>query len=534
MKKGFQTSERIENPAFLFGRNGKGQLLEQLLNTIKRGTNAQLQGERRSGKTSTLKCLENMMLANNTNIIPVFLDFKEESYIKGNANVYRYILAKTIALLTEKGTLKGNLNIRDNNIECTQYWDKVYNNLEEISDISIQEVLKDFFIQTSNNNKISFVILIDEYEWLFLHTFDNDGGFYPLRTLSQTPSNNNIKPFTFIISGAKSWEKFGKDIGSPELNSIGAGTLSVSPLYIEDFTEMWEYYLKKAEIVEESTILDIQKMFEYSGGIPFYAKVIAESVLNNDNINFNILLPHFESVYNNLDQQELNVIKGIIDGKNIASNVIVNKLLDRGILNFSTIYNINGTLFKNYIIQKITKQYIDTRQLELSDMVKKMQKDIREINENSNNKKREYIFTPTNEYAIYCQNAETICLENDVFQNFANALYRILFEHTKRPTTTPRPNSLEKLPTIYRNKNIYSIIKIIDSVRQLFVGHDTSNPSYQPSANQILKADLLQELLRSKSEPYGDDFYKMQKEVLNRFLLYLEELLNFVRNNATW
>jgi|GEM_PF-4857417 len=191
-------------------------------------------------------------------------------------------------------------------------------------------------------------------------------------------------------------------------------------------------------------------------------------------------------------------------------------------------------LFKNYIIQKITKQYIDTRQLELSDMVKKMQKDIREINENSNNKKREYIFTPTNEYAIYCQNAETICLENDVFQNFANALYRILFEHTKRPTTTPRPNSLEKLPTIYRNKNIYSIIKIIDSVRQLFVGHDTSNPSYQPSANQILKADLLQELLRSKSEPYGDDFYKMQKEVLNRFLLYLEELLNFVRNNATW
>lgn len=526
----FQAGERIENPDLLFGRNKKGQLLEQLFNLVKNGTNFQLQGERRSGKTSLLKCLENKILQEKINIVPIFIDFKEVS-IKGNANMYRYILAKSIALCTENNILKSNIIIRGVNIKPIIYWEKLYEKFQKIGNVSMQEVMKDFFIKISSEKKLTFFLLIDEYEWLFLHTIETEGGFYPLRSLSQEPTKNGIKPFSFAIAGAKSWEKFAKEIGSPELNSISVGIKSVSPLDFEDFTEMWQYCLENIQIPANSIILNTKEMFNLSGGIPFYAKVIGETLLNNSqtNIDFNILLPYFENIFQNLDAVELNKVKGIIENQNL-SDIFIFKLADRGILaEINGKYYVNGTLFKEYLVQKFQKNFIDERQLELFEKGKTIELLIKEINDNSKNKKNEYIFTTTNETPLYYQSIKELSLEFDIFKGFNASLYKILFEHTKRNST-----ALEKLPADFGNKNIHLIIKIIDSLRQNFGGHDTSNPTYQTSRNQLSKPDLLQELLNSKSEPSGNDFYKIQKETLERFTNYLQNLRNFVRDNATW
>ncbi len=327
---GFQPSERIEDPQLLFGRNKQGQLLEKLLNNLKRGTNCQLQGERRSGKTSTLLCLKTRLESSHPEIIPVYLDFKENSNITGNTNVYRYMLAKSIEAISVIELFKTKLTLRNINIKPSNYWDSAYSLLLKVSDVKIQEILKGLLNTISEKYKVGFVFLIDEYEFLFLHSLDSDNGFYPIRTLSQQPSKNNVKALTFIIAGAKSWEKFASQIGSAELNSIGAGILSVSPLYFEDFEEMWRYQLSKNPTLPQiSPIRNTKDIFELSGGIPFYAKVIAESMENQQSKpNFKILLSNFEEVYKNLDEHELRIIKGVLSQQSIAEKVIAENLID--------------------------------------------------------------------------------------------------------------------------------------------------------------------------------------------------------------
>lgn len=527
--KGFQPSEWIENPDLLFGRNKEGQLLDQLLNNVKRGTNCQLQGERRSGKTSTLKCLETKILKEHKNIIPVFLDFKEVSFVNGNANVYRYMIAKVIEVLSINNLFTTKLNVRSTQLTPNNFWEDSYGELSKIDDVKIQELLKGFLDDISQKEKVNFTFLIDEYEYLFLHSFDVENGFYTIRTLSQQSAKNDIKTLTFIIAGAKSWEKFGSEIGSAELNSIGAGILSVSPLELEDFEEMWKYYLQNIENTPyDSLINNIQDIYDLSGGIPFYGKVIAETALNqSQDIHFTILLSHFEEIYKNLDESERRIIKAIIDNKAPDSKPI--KLVDRGILKVDgNEFKINGKLLNDYLIQKIKDVYVDERTLDLSNKVKEIQLLIREINQNSKNKKGHHIFEPTNEYAFFCQQIETICLEEDTFSNFTSAFYKILFEHTKNR------QSLDKLPSRFKDKDRHPIIKVVDSLRHNFGGHDTSNPSFSTSTNQYTKSELLQRLLNNNSEPRGENFYKMQKKVIDDFLSYLTNLRNFVSSEVRW
>ena len=80
---GFKSSLKITDPNLLFGRNKKGQILDTLLLNIKRGSNCQIQGEKRSGKTSVLRCLLYKLEKEYTQFIPLLLDFKEVG-IRGN------------------------------------------------------------------------------------------------------------------------------------------------------------------------------------------------------------------------------------------------------------------------------------------------------------------------------------------------------------------------------------------------------------------------------------------------------------------
>ena len=282
---GFKPSIKITQPELLFGRNKKGQLLDIIILNIKRGTNCQIQGEKRSGKTSALKCIETEIENNCPNYVVVFLDFKEIGIKNEKFNVYRIILSNFISKLSKKNLLEEENEIKQFVIKKCTEWEDIYQRLQSIPDIKIQGILKDFILFYSEYHNIGFVLLLDEYEHLLTTSFDDPTGFMVIRNLADEEGNGKMKPLTYVIAGSKSWERLCTEIGSPELNNCGVGINFTSPLVFSDFKEMWNYSLSHAGEIINEQVKDVNLIFEKSGGVPFFAKKIAESVnFENGNI----------------------------------------------------------------------------------------------------------------------------------------------------------------------------------------------------------------------------------------------------------
>ncbi len=222
MKLSFRPSEEVDEPGLLFGRNKQGQFLDHALTDIRMGTNFQIIGERRSGKSSALKCIvKKLLLGDKPSSIPIYLNFKSVSFLKGNANVFRYIIGKCVEAITKHGVFKDSIVCRGIAFHPTDIWENVYEPLLDIPDFRLQSLFEDFVINICNNNKIEFVLLIDEYEYLFLKSFVDPAGFFVLRDISAQRIQNGLKPLTFVIAGSMRWDRICTVCGSPELNNLG-------------------------------------------------------------------------------------------------------------------------------------------------------------------------------------------------------------------------------------------------------------------------------------------------------------------------
>jgi hypothetical protein len=524
----FRTSEIVVNPTFLFGRVKRGQTLDKAILNLRRGTNTEILGERRSGKTSTISCIINILEKDyKDEYIPIYLNFKDNFFIKGTFNSYRFILSKFFEKLSQLKFFAANEAFYGTEIQYSKKWEDYYIQFTAINDYTIHGLLSNLPEFFSNLLEKTIVLFFDEYEYYLYYTLDDIEGFFPIRSLSEKPEVNGMKPLIFIICGATSWDKIEQQTGSPILNTLGAEILYLSPLNIEDFTEMWHYLISPMSNKALLNTLSVEDLYIRSGGIPFFLKLIGNNFIDNKTFpSIDLFIPYFEDIYKNLDEKENKIVSSILDKLQVYNDPSIRKLIKRGILiNDKGNYQINGTYLSEYFKYKIgtENKFLDSKANRLQTKVDLIAKLISKISQTSMNKMNTVMFEPSiDDYQLFTD-LKTLCIDEEDIIRFSSSLYRIAFEKTRTNS------SLDNLPKGFR-KDHHSIL-LIDQFRHHSGGHLTSVSSFRPA---ISRGDLLEKLTGSRNEPENEDYDKIQLTLLELYIAYLKDLLNFIKKNNSW
>lgn len=513
----------ITNPNQLYGRD---IILNQLLAHVKRNNNVQLIGMRRYGKTSLLKCLEYLINEQlQESIIPIYFDFKEVgSIVRGTSNVYRYIIARIIEKLVSDKILKSSIELKKVELKPLENWEDTYICLESTPDVKIQGLFRELLVWFSEYLNKTFYFILDEYEHLFRFSFDSPEGFMKMRALSQVTLANGLNPFSFIISGTLTWEHLCTITGSGELNTVGE-TLFVAPIDYENFMKMWLNIKAKLPEHLKSILTDDEKIYFETGGVPFYAKIIGETwVVSNKKPDFYKLKPFFEEVFLNLSNSEQLVLIELSKvNRKLKKSLSRSGLLQKGLINNCENYDeIKGDFFKEFLLSKFSEKHDNASVSNLENVVARINEYILNINNTNKNKKNFYIFEPTVDDAALILNLITPCSTVEQFSDFANSLYKIVFERTKNN------KQLDRLPPLFKNNNKF--LRIIDTIRHSLGGAHLMD-TFLLTPNQLTKADILQELLGSKNEPNSpEEFNLLQIILLDKFESELKRLNIIIRN----
>ncbi|MBX7242094.1 MAG: hypothetical protein K1X92_10125 [Bacteroidia bacterium] len=513
----------ITNPENLFGRE---VLLSQLVVHAKRGNNVQLIGLRRFGKTSLLKCLEFKLQNECSDVIfPIYFDFKDvSSSVKGTANVYRYITSRIIEQLTLSKELDCDFTIKGHIFQPSQSWEDVYLRLESVQDVKIQGIFDSLLKWFAEYLSKTFFFIFDEYEHMFRFAFDSPEGFMKMRTLSQQTLDNGQSLFSFIVSGTLTWEHLCTITGSGELNTIGE-TIFLPPIDDDSFKIMWISLCSNVEDTEKFLLGEVDNIFTFSGGVPFYAKLLGESwIVNNTKPQNSLLKPFFEEIFQSLKIEEQQILGDIYKTpKKLPNTIFKSELISKGLIkqNGESI-EIKSSFFREYLQQKLSNiNIIDDSALKIETLIKSISDLIKNINNTNKNKIAFYIFEPTNDDVALIMDLRTQCSTIEQLSNFANSAYKIWFERTKDRSP------LDRLPPSFKRNN--NFLEIIDIMRHSIGGGHLMD-RFNVRTNQLTKADMLYKLTGSKNDPNSpDEFINIQIKTLELFESELIRLNTQVR-----
>lgn len=269
----------VRTPEALYGwAEGKG-LLHSVIQSIVNGESCIIHGERRSGKTSILKCVEYVLLNRYLDgPVPVNVDFpsigfKPLGFDAGMVKILSFI-SKSFKNARAKGrdwipspfllpSIEGDfLQFTESSIRASYTAENV---LEEL----------DTFLKA---HKKSAVLIFDEYEYLENVFYDTqESFFYPIRSRQDDydPSEGGI---CCIIAGAER-PKGRAQHGSPQFN-LFKHPIPVPPLEKAPFAKMWNDLYGECSIGIQEKIdshgYSIDQIYEMCGGRPGFAKRLVE------------------------------------------------------------------------------------------------------------------------------------------------------------------------------------------------------------------------------------------------------------------
>ncbi len=530
MEIAFSPRTIITNPNELFGRE---DLLNQLISLANNRYCVSITGLRRFGKTSLLKCVETILKNEaNSKAYPIYFDFKNVgSIIKGTDNTYRYMIANLVSDLTQSGYFEGETSFSKITIKSSNNWKDIYEDLKEISSVRIQGLLEEIIVLFSDLIDKSILFLIDEYEWLFRFSFDNPVGFMKLRTLSSTPLQNGKIPFCFWISGAISWDYLCSLTGSGELNVIDGPPIYLSTIENESFQKMWENECRKIEN-DKSNIKEAGEfVFQATGGIPFYGKVLGGSIISTgEKPSFLVLKSYFKEMLSSLQNEEIQVLNELAKSPRTYKNSkFIIELSEKGLIKMvGRNYEIQSAFFREYInstLDQITNLKIEIIS-ESHRITDRITGQIININNTFKNKTGKYIFEPVNDDAALFKDLRTPCYSLELFSDFASSLYKIVFEKTKE-----NKNGIDitkaRFPNSYKKDNKF--IEIVDILRHS-LGRGHIMDSFTQRQGQMTKVQMLKILTGNINEPNSpDDLYNLQISILKLFESELIKLNTIVR-----
>lgn len=561
LMNGFQPSCEVTQPDHLFGRNGPGELLDQSIMQLCLGTNIQIMGERRSGKTSLLKCAIKVLQLSYPTIIPVYLNYREHHTVRGYTNAHRLLLAYIGAAINQVTFF---MKESDDVIfsQFTTNHSINYEKLIDIPDYRIDGFLSQLIHQV-NQKGFGIVLFLDEYEHLMRYTFEGrEGAFFHLRDLSSMPPVGDAlpKPLTYAIAGGVSWDKLCEMIGSPELNNIGA-VFYLDPLDFLSFTKMWDQCLVDSsldivKLVEKSNI-SLETIFDLAGGWPFYGKVIGAHLCSsqyNETFFYDSLFQHFSVIWAKLTHLEQEVLKQSEQAQILYDDSVVRYLHRRGLLATDTdgLFVPCGQLWAKFIRQQLMAESPNLNKQvgasspsdnnsKLTIIVEDIQELITEINETSLNINHEEMFRCSNQDVQTYKDLRDSANNAAQFSHFALSLYNLFFERTTGSVYSEKTQdkksqeslqrSLERLPKDFRRKRTF--IRVVDAVRHHFgKGHLTRLDSFNTSGNGMHIEDVLQKYLGSKAHPHAPQFLELQKGILEDAVQFLRQIKAYVEKQA--
>ncbi len=529
MNTGFLPHKEITNPKDLFGRE---QLLKQLQQLANNRNTVSIIGLRRFGKTSILKCLE-FSLSNDpdANVYPLYFDFKEvSSIVKGTENVYRYMIAKFVERLFIDNHFTHSAIFKKKKIKPSDDWTDVFEDLKDVNPVRIQSLFEEIVSFFSEYVGKTVIFFFDEYEHLFRFSFDQPEGFMKLRNFSSKVIHNNILPFSFFVCGAISWEHLCTITGSGELNCIDHSTY-IAPIDKGDFESMWISEANKIENCNLEILNGTEYSFQSSGGVPFYAKIIGSNwVIKNKKPPYFILKSYFQEMLNSLTNEEQSILNELAKGpKNYKPSKYVSELFEKGLITKNGgNFEIRIGFLKEYIMsiqnEQIKSEKVTTVAEELTEKIANL---IITINKTNKTKKGTYIFEPINDEAALLKDLRTSCISAELFSDFANSLYKIVFERTKKKVAGS-DIVLKKLPSPFSKG--YQFIDIVDIMRHSLGGsHLEGTFTYRPG--QMRKEQMLKILINSRNEPNTpEEFLALQIATLGHFETELNKLNAIVRS----
>lgn len=521
----FNPSSIVTDPDLLFGRK---KLLDDVCEGILSGSSFFVWGERRSGKTSFLNCLQRKLFE-SPNVISALIDYKSLTFITTTADAYRWMSSMLLNVALCKNDCI-ELRVFDLLIYKMDTEYDYYELLKSVGDSECVAGLLDRVIQaiSSAMEVKRFILLIDEYEHLFERTFGAANGFMYIRSLASDPKFL----FSYILSGSIHWRYMSSSIGSPELNN--SITKYLQPLKWDDFQAFYNYELstldagaKKEIVVDKESLICSQ-----SGGIPFYAKVIASGLMDEIDKEelFSVLSQYFDERYKNMLRncgcKSLNEVKCMIDNKaNQYSEFlrlgIIKKDGDQA--------EFNGDYWKSYIDQRIIEANAGVLHLEIEILKKRceIERLIGRINVNQSNVASEELFVRcVDDYKDYDM-LSTMCLDESDFICFAGAMFKIFYERTANTIMDelkhrPVQKNRESLPKMIRS---HEFMIDVGSIRHNFGGHKTSSPFWNSLNGSLSKADLLMKYLGKKLEPAPHEYLIFQSRLLAAAIEYLNKVI---------
>ena len=145
------------------------------------------------------------------------------------------------------------------------------------------------------------------------------------------------------------------------------------------------------------------------------------------------------------------------------------------------------------------------------------------INDTSKNIHNQEIFILTDSIIEFRSKFSKICKNRILFEGFVSAVYKTVFERTSIIVKN-RSKSLSRIPEGFQKEHHF--VRLIDSLRHNFGGHDTRSDNFTKSKNQLDRAEILIELKGNAKELEENDmqYFDMQLKVLDFFYIYLREL----------
>ena len=516
----------IEDPNLLFGRQEE---LNNLCDYAEGLHQVEIIGARRFGKTCLVKCFITLQKENpNRRVYPVYLDpYSDLNGTKGTTNVYRYLTSKIISNLLIDGYIDDYaLTIDDNIIVPNKKWEKIFKQLENVSDEIDQICIFDETVEIYSEQIGQIILLIfDEYEKA-VDAFDKIDGLLHLRQLSGRSSN----PISFWIVGASPWKKFiegsNKDVrGSGVFNGVTQNQ-NVCPLNLSDFSQMWKHECNLIPDESKRVIINslLEKVYESSGGVPCFAKEIgATTLIKGDYPQYNHLSNHFAELEKNLTVEELKHLKALSSSPHeFSSSEIPGSIVELetyGLIkkNEQGRYYIPCRFFADYILAKLYDEKVSTtKSVDFITYVDRIAETIRQINEIWHNKYKKYMFDVSNNTQSYYKNLRIPCDNSDKFTIFINSIYLLYWEGAKENN-----NAGEKIPSEYK----WTLFRMaMDRIRHVFgKAHEQSKLSTR--YGQMNKQSALSEITGYSTEPETpEEWLRFQECMLKRLLNELSDI----------
>ena len=511
----------IDNLAELFGRTN---LITKLRKYAERQDNVNLVGARRTGKTCVLKTLQTILKTDpNSKIYPVFIDIRDAE-IKGNTrDVYRYIIATTIANLNQDGIWYGEeITLSGVTFRCQDLIEDVYEDevLCAQSSAKTQSIFNNLVKKINIELGKTVLVLFDEYEKLMKYSFDEPSGFYRMRNMV----NDRSLSFAFIVAGHEKWDKVISKLGSGELNVVNVEEC-VPPLTATEFNEMWSFECSRIDDPElRSYVLSMEEFaFEKSGGIPFFGKNIGAFLIVNRQKPTHLDIS-LEETLSSLDQDERLLLQQLDKGEFVHITPPLESLIVKGlVIRDGDSYRITMGFLKDIIR---SKEYLAELRKAAEPPCERFAKEafslIETINSTRKNKGFDYPFELVYDSNSIEEDLRTPCTSRTEFEDFCSALYRNHFERSKDNGRTR-----ERLPKKFRKTEFVQIIGIF---RHSFGAHERDG--FVDNPNSLTYPEALRIIHGSDNEPYtADDFLKMQENVLKCYVKELNDLLRTAHNN---